>query len=168
MTLKNLFAVLFFAGILVVTGSTFNSCSKDSGNPTQKDTVYLTRTQVLVQNPWEVDELIHVISGQYSSYIRGGANNTGIPYDNLRFTFKADGTGTNIDQFGVTNTTNWHFSTTDQRTISITVNSGTPITYTWNMVELAGNYLHATAGPLTVSGNSNNMESFRLIQVATH
>ena len=150
------------AGILLIAGTLFYSCTKESTTPGTKTDTVLTRTQILTQKTWQVDQLIHVISGVYSTYTRGGTNGTGTNYDNLRFTFKADGTGTHTDAAGSTYPTTWQFSTTDQRTLKLAVN-GT--TYTWNMVELSGNYMHATAGPLTVSGNSNNMESFRLIQI---
>jgi len=179
MTPKKTTSLLLLAGALIIVGSSFFSCTKDSPIKTTKaDTVYitkhdtiffrtdtLTRTQILTQKPWRVDQLIHVITGQYSAYLLGGTNTTGINYDNLRFTFKADGTGTTTDQFGTVYNLSWHFTTPDQRTMSITTNS---ITYTWSMVELAGTYLHATAGPLTVSGNANNMEAFRLIQYTTN
>ncbi len=154
---------LLFVLVILMSGGFFYSCSKDSGTTTTTKTDSLTKLQILTQKTWEVDQLIHVISCQYSTYTRGASNTTGINYDNLRFVFKTDGTGTTTDASGNTLPLTWQFATTDQRTITLTVNSTTP--YTWNMVEIVGKYLHATAGPLTVSGNSNNMESFRLVQV---
>src|SRR2546423_13678461 len=73
------------------------SCSKPAhGEPPPTS---LTKEQILVQKTWKVDQLLHVISCQYSSYIDGGANTTGVPYENLRFKFNADGTGNHVDQF---------------------------------------------------------------------
>ena len=115
----------------------------------------------MVEKTWQVDDLLHVISGQISHYVRGGTNNTGINYDVMRFVFKADGSGTTIQANGITYPLTWQFATADQRNIQLTVNS---TTYTWNLVEIAGNYLHATA-PLLIAGNPNNLESFRLVQI---
>ncbi len=180
MTRQKTTLLLLAGAFIIVLGCSLFSCTKDNGIKTTKsDTVYitkhdtiyfrtdtLTRTQILTQKTWRVDQLIHVINGQYSSYTYGGSNTTGFTYDNTRFTFRTDGTGTTIDQFGSSYNFTWHFTSTDQRTMLFTVYYGsTPAIITWNMVELSGNYLHATAGPLTVSGNSNNMESIRFIQV---
>ena len=137
------------------------SCKKDA--EAQTPTTPLTKEQILVQKTWKVDRLHHVIGGAYSSYVNGGANSTGIPYDALRFTFKSDGTGTHINQLGVTYTFNWQLST-DKRTLTVAMVTPSASTYTWEMVEIAGNYLHASTN-LTIGGNSNNIETFRLIQI---
>lgn len=138
------------------------SCSKEShATPTENP---LTKDQILVQHTWKVDQLHHVIGGQYSSYVAGGSNSTGIPYENLRFKFNSDGSGTHIDQFGTSHTMSWVFSSTDKRSLQITVPDLNPATFEWQMVEIAGNYLHATVN-LLVGNDSNNLESFRLIQV---
>ncbi|MCW3091369.1 MAG: hypothetical protein JWP81_2438 [Ferruginibacter sp.] len=123
-----------------------------------------TKEQILTEKIWKVDRLHHVISGSYSSYTNGGVNTTGIPYDNLRFTFNADGTGTHTNELNLTYTTTWQFTTSDKRTLLLTVNAPTTFTNTWEMVEISGNYLHASTR-ITISGNSNNLETFRLIQI---
>jgi hypothetical protein len=71
------------------------SCKKDAVAQT---TTTLTKDQILVQKIWRVDQLHNSLNGVYASYFNGGANTTGVNYDNLRYTFNADGTGTYIDQ----------------------------------------------------------------------
>ena len=133
------------------------SCKKTAA----AQTTTLTKDQILVSKTWKVDKLSHVISGQYSSYANGGTNTTGINYDNTRFTFKENGTGTNIDASGTTYSFIWQFTSTDKRTMQLTLN-GT--TNTWDMLEITDNYLHATVN-LILGGNSNNIEAFRLKQI---
>ena len=134
------------------------SCKKEA---TAQTTTTLTKEQILVAKTWKVDKLHHVISGQYSSYTNGGANTTGINYNNLRFTFNSNGTGTHIDQTGTSYSFTWQFTSTDKRILQITVNGRTDV---WDMLEIADNYLHASAN-LNLSGNANNVETFRLIQI---
>ena len=133
------------------------SCSKNS----DAQTTTKTKDQIIEEKTWRVDKLLHVIGATFSSYSLGGTNTTGIDYDKLRFTFKADGTGTHIDQNGQTKSFTWHFLAADKRMLSLTLDA---TTYTWDMLEIADNYLHASVN-LTIGGNSNNLESFRLIQV---
>lgn len=137
------------------------SCKKEA---TAQTSTTLTREEILVQKTWKVDRLHHVIGGKYSTYTNGGINTTGTTYDVLRFTFKSDGTGTHTNENGATYQTTWQFSSADKRTLVLNVKAPTPFTNTWEMVELAGNYLHAST-VLTVSGNSNNIETFRLVQI---
>ena len=148
--------LIFFAFAITVFEM---SCKKDS--TAQNNT--LTKEQILVQKTWKVDKLHHVISGAYTSYTAGGVNTTGINYDNMRFTFNANGTGTTTNELGNNYTTTWQLSS-DKRAITIIVNLSTPVTFTWEMVEITGNYLHASVN-LTIGGNSNNLETFRLIQI---
>lgn len=133
------------------------SCSKNANAQTPTK----TRDQIIVEKTWRVDKLVHVIGGTFSSYSLGGANTTGTDYNKLRFTFNADGTGIHINQNGETKNFTWQFSTPDKRTLSLTLEG---VTYTWDMLEIADNYLHATVN-LTISGDANNLESFRLIQI---
>ncbi|MEJ7741004.1 MAG: hypothetical protein WKF97_26600 [Chitinophagaceae bacterium] len=139
------------------------SCKKDTTAQTTTTPV-LTKEQILVQKEWKVDRLHHVLGGAYSSYSDGGTNTTRIPYEKLRFTFNSNGTGIYIDQFGSSYPTNWKFTTADKRALTLTVNAAAPFTNYWEMVEIADNYLHASVN-LTISGNSNNIETFRLIQM---
>src|SRR6266700_3560794 len=131
------------------------SCTKKGDAQTN----ILTKDQILVQKTWKVDQLHHVIACQYSSYISGGANTTGISYDKLRFTFNVDGSGTHIDQFSTSHPLTWQFTTTDKRTLQVTIAGSNP--YIWQMVEIAGNYLHASVN-LVIGGDTNNIETFQL------
>jgi hypothetical protein len=121
----------------------------------------LTKPQLLVQKVWRLDYLHHVINGIFSSYNRGGANTTGINYDSFRFKFETGGTGTVTDQVNNTYPLLWQFTTTDYRTLQITVNGRTD---TWRMVELTGNYLHSSTN-INIPGDPNNIETHRLIQI---
>jgi hypothetical protein len=150
-------------GSIVLTAFSFSivlfqmSCSKQSS----AQSTTKTKDQILTEKTWRVDKLHHVIGGTYSSYTSGGANTTGINYNLLRFTFNSNGSGVHIDQNGVTKNFTWQFSTPDKRTLLLTLDA---TTYTWDMLEIADNYLHASVN-LTIGGNSNNIETFRLIQV---
>jgi hypothetical protein len=134
------------------------SCQKSASAQTNTT---LTKDQILVAKTWRVDKLHHVISGQYSSYAYGGTNSTGINYDTLRFTFSSNGMGTYIDQSGKSNNFTWQFTSTDKRSMQVTVNGHTD---NWDMVEIADNYLHASVN-LILSTGSNNIETFRLKQI---
>jgi hypothetical protein len=133
------------------------SCTKSATG----QTTALTKDQILVAKTWKVDKLSHVISGQYSSYTSGGGNTTGVNYDNTRFTFKDNGTGINIDATGTTYNFTWQFTSADKRTLQLTLNGRTD---TWDMVEIADNYLHATVN-IILGANTNNIEAFRLKQL---
>jgi len=122
--------------------------------------VPLTRTQILVQKDWIIDEISQSISGLTSHYVRGGVNTTGVNYTNLKIHFNADGTGTYIDETGGPHTLNWSFTSTDQRNMHLIVGAPFANTFDWNMVELKDNYLHATA-----MQGSNILVAARYIQV---
>lgn len=135
------------------------SCKKEAVAQT---TSALTKDQILVAKTWKVAQLHHVIGSAYSTYTNGGINTTGINYDNLRFTFNSDGTGTHIDPSGNSHTMLWQFTNSDKRTLQVTLDNSS--SNLWQMVQIAGNYLNASA-QVTISGNSNNIETFQLIQV---
>lgn len=151
---------------LVLTGFSISmilfqfSCKKDAIAQTA---VTLTKEQILVQKKWKVDQLHSVINGSYASYFSGGTNTTGVNYDNLRYTFNADGTAIYVDENGITRSATWQFTSTDQRTIKFTISSSSSPNI-WQMAEISGTYLHATEN-FTVSGNTNNLHSFRLVQI---
>jgi hypothetical protein len=136
------------------------SCKKDAVAQTNTP---LTKKEILVQKPWRIDQLHRVINGVYASYYYGGANSTGVTYDNTRYTFKADGSAVYIDDAGVTHTATWEFTSPDQRVITFTY-SGAPYPDIWQMVEISGNYLHVTEN-FKVGTNTNNLHSFRLVQI---
>lgn len=163
--MKNQFIKKMVLATFILSAAIFQTgCSKDDNTPAPTPTPVpaLTKEQILTQKIWRIAQLHHVISGVYSSYILGGANSTGIDYDKLRFTFKADGAGTLIDQNGISFTTTWQFTTSDKRNLEIKVNGG--LTYTWQMVQIADNYLNSSV-QLTVSGNANNVETQQLVQI---
>lgn len=159
--MKNLFkgsvALLLFALSITIFQM---SCKKDA---IAVPTGGLTKEQILVEKTWKVDKLHHVINGAYSAYIDGGANTTVTAYQNLRFTFNADGTGVHVNEDGNTFSFTWVLSA-DQRSLTLNVSFAVPTTYTWDMVEIADNYLHASVN-LVIAGNSGNIETFRLIQI---
>ena len=139
------------------------SCKKEAAaqsNPA------LTKEEILVQKTWKIDQLHRVIGGVYASYFSGGVNTTGKNYDLNRYTFNSDGTGIYIGEDGKTYNSTWQFTSSDKRTMtfSISLNGSTPSVNNWVMVEIAGNYLHVTQN-FTVGGNTNNLHSFRLIQI---
>lgn len=148
--------VLFLSVLLFQFG-----CEKDPGEHPAPES---TKLQILTAEMWRVDVLHHVIAGQYSAYKSGGANTTGINYDNLRFKFNADGTGKHTDQFGTTFPFTWQFISAEKRSLQLTVNGRTDI---WQMLEIAGNYLHASVN-LNINGDANNIETFRLIQIVNN
>ncbi len=116
MTLKK--NLLSLVTLFVVASAAFVACTKDNG-PTATPTP-LTRSQVLVKYNWQVDEVWRNISGVNSHYIRGGINTTGTNYDVMRLTFKADSTGTYVDENAITHTTTWKFTSADQHNMLMT------------------------------------------------
>lgn len=134
------------------------SCNREAISQT---TTPVTKDQILVGKTWKVDKLHHVIAGQYSSYTSGGTNTTGISYDKMRFTFNTNGTGTTVDQNGASHNFTWQFTSIDKRSLQLTTTGRTD---NWEMVEIADNYLHASVN-LILGANSNNVETFRLIQI---
>lgn len=144
---------------LGITLFQMTSCKKATA---QISTPTLTKQQILSEKIWRVDELHSVINGTYASYYTGGTNNTGEAYENMRYTFNADGTGTYIDQFNASHSIQWEFTTGDLRNMRFTID-GTTV-QNWQMVEIAGNYMHITEN-FTVGGNSNCMHSYRLVQI---
>lgn len=161
-----------FAAILSLCSMLFfSSCEKNTPQPvgqTTCDTVYIhdtvitvppTRVQILTQKDWIVDELYRNVGGTNTKYVRGGTNTTGVTYQNMRFHFNANGTGSYIDEVGTTHTLDWTFTSADQRNMNLNIGPPFATTFVWNMMEVAGNYLHAT------SAFSNGLLSARYIQV---
>ncbi|HTN07639.1 hypothetical protein [Agriterribacter sp.] len=109
------------------------SCTKDNlpeENP-------LTKLEILVRQPWQVDEVMSNVGCKNLHFVRGEINNTGVDYSNFRLTFKVDGTGTYTNETGVTYTTTWEFTSADQHNMKLLVNSSTPQIFIWNMVEIS-------------------------------
>jgi hypothetical protein len=141
------------------------SCTKTTTpTPAPPEVKQLTKTEILTQKPWQVEELIHDISSTNTQYIRGGINTTGINYDLMRFVFKADGTGSHTDQTGSTYSLTWHFVSTAQQDLEMTVNLPTTTTYQWNLLQIADSTVNATV-KIKDNKYGDILESFRLVQV---
>lgn len=144
----------------------FTACEKEkvvTVTNTVHDTlviVPLTRLQILTQKEWLVDEVQRSAAGVNTIYIRGGLNSTGVAYSNIKIRFNTDGTGTYTDDTAVPHTLNWVFTTSDQRNATLTVGAPNAAVFSWRMIELKDNYLHATS-PF----NSNSLLTARYIQI---
>jgi hypothetical protein len=134
-------------------------CTKDpvpSPSPTPVVTKPIPpRTQLLIGKTWQAMEVNNLSTCTNTHYVRGGSGNTGASYDPLRFTFYADSTGTHTDTQGNTYPITWKFVANDSQRMTITVIASTPVTYTWNMVEIAGNKFTQT----TAINSSNVLTS---------
>lgn len=151
--IKNTFTFLLISCLAVF----FFACEKESTNPaptTNRDTVYvhdttpciqLTNAQALVSKDWQIDELFRFQSGSGTHYVRGGVNTTGTTYNNMRFHFNSDGTGTYTDEVATTHTVNWSFTSTDQKNMSLIIGPPFANVFTWNMIEIKNNFLHTTS-----------------------
>jgi hypothetical protein len=126
---------------LLLIPTVFVACEKES----QVAPVPLTNAQILVQKDWLVDELYRNLAGSNTRFVRNGMNTTGITYENMRFHFNVDGTGTYVDEVRTSHSFNWNFSTPDQKNIVLNITTPIAITYSWNMVELKNNYMHSTS-----------------------
>ena len=126
----------------------FYSCQKD--HPTEETPpcpelpVPLTKKEILVKNKWQVDEVARSIFGQNQKFIKGGVNNTGVDYNLIRLTFKADGTGTYTDEVGIVHTTEWKFTSTNERNVELKIGPPSAQTFNWNLVEITEQALHNT------------------------
>ncbi|MFL9484319.1 hypothetical protein ACI6Q2_16180 [Chitinophagaceae bacterium LWZ2-11] len=153
-----------------------SSCTKTLAQ-TKTDTVYktdtiykcpdsVTKAQILVSKTWMIDQLQNDIDGVFGQYIRGGVNTTKLNYNINRYTFKQDGTSVYIGEDGVTYNAAWKFASSDQRTITFTIyRNGLPEVSNWEMVEIAGKYIHVTQHFPSSTNSSTNLHSYRLIQV---
>jgi hypothetical protein len=159
-TLK-LTAILILSVLFLFTG-----CEKEkvvTVTNTVHDTLIvaptpLSRTQLLTQKEWLVDEVQRSVAGANSAYVRGGTNTTGVAYGNIKIRFNADGTGTYTDEASVAHTLNWVFTTPDQRNATLTVGAPNAAVFNWRMIELKDNYLHNT------TSLSNSVYAARYVQ----
>jgi hypothetical protein len=155
-----IFSVILFTFTIIV----FTNCKKDPVTPAQPVTKPIPpRTQLLVGKTWEAMEVNNLGTCTNTHYVRGAGGNTGANYDPLRFTFKADSTGTHTDTQGNTYPITWKFLENDSSRISIAVLAPTPVTYQWNMVEIAGNKFTET----TAINSSNTLVSATYIPTTT-
>lgn len=122
------------------------SCTKDTTkNPSVLPTPIIpAKIQAIVGKTWQVQEVNDLSDCINTHYVRGRSGNTGANYDPLRFTFKADSTGSHTDTQGNTFPITWNFLAGDSQRITIKVIASTPVTYQWNLVEVLGNRLIET------------------------
>ena len=153
--MKNLKKSILFLSLLLIF---FTACKKDTSSTTT--VVPFTRIQLLTNKIWQVDAVERSISGINSSFIRGGANSTGIAYNNIKIKFNLNFTGTYTDENSVQTTLKWEFSTPDERNALVTIGAFNPVSYKWNMIELKDNYLHCVT-----PYNSNSLYAVRYIQI---
>lgn len=147
--------IVVFLGCLIIF---FTACQKNS-QPTVV-TTQLTRTQILTQKVWQIDELQRSINGTNSAFVKGGSNTTGVTYQNIKIQFNADGSGTYTNENSMQSSLTWVFSTTDQRNLLINVGGANSAVFEWRMLELKDNYLHCSS-PF----NSNSLITVRYIQI---
>lgn len=112
-----------------------------------------TRTQMLTARTWMVEEVYNNASCTNTHYLRGGSANTGANYGIMRMTFNTNGTGSTTDTQGNTYPLTWTFTSPDERTLNINVNSGAAV-YNWNQFEISPGVLYETTAIGTTSGNS--------------
>ena len=136
----------FIATTAIVTGGieTLNSTTMVPTTTVTIPPPALTRTQMLTEKPWIVDEVFDNSGCTIKHYLKGAAGNTGANYSIMRFKFNADGTGTHSDVIGGTYTISWQFTSADERNLRITVNGSTPVIYNWNQFEITQGKLHTT------------------------
>ena len=150
--MKKVLALFAMALIILI------SCEKETHTPQNP---FLSKAEILVKGTWQVDEVMHNISCENTHYIRNISNTTGVDYDKLRFTFKADGSGTHVDQFGATHSLSWEFVSSDKRNIKLTILDSSPVVYNWNLVEITNDAVHATVS--IILEKTQVLESFRMV-----
>jgi hypothetical protein len=112
-----------------------------------------TRRQMLIAKTWMVEEVYNNASCTNTHYLRGGSGNTGANYAVMRMTFNTNGTGSTTDTQGNTYPLTWSFTTPDERTLNINVNSGAAV-YNWNQFEITPGVMYETTSIGTTSTNS--------------
>jgi hypothetical protein len=122
------------------------SCAKDpTDKPKEQPRAPIpAKIQAIVGKTWQLLEVNDLTNCTNTHYVRGASGNTGANYDPVRFTFKADSTGTHTDTQGDTFPITWNFEAGDSQRITIKVIAATPVTYQWNLVEVVGNKLIET------------------------
>lgn len=117
------------------------SCKKEK-DPVEPPV--LTKKEILVKNTWQVDEIQRSIEGVNSYYIKGGTNTTGVNYNLIRLTFNNDGTGSYIDEVGISHTTTWKFTSANEYNMELKVGPPSAQTFNWTLVEITEKALYNT------------------------
>lgn len=125
--------------------------------------VVLTKEQILTKTEWQVEEVAGNINGSNYHYIRGRKNNTGPNYDIYRLRFNTDGTGTYMDSQGIVYSTSWKFTSADHHNMTLTLDTPTPVTYSWNMVEISTTSFQSIT--ILNSPGNNILQSTRYVPV---
>ncbi|MEO7960271.1 MAG: hypothetical protein ABIR19_01920 [Ginsengibacter sp.] len=128
---------------LILASALFVSCQKEKA-PEPTPETQLTKTETLVKNQWELDEVYRSIQGSNSHYQRNGENNTGVHYDYIHFTFNTDGTGEYIDEVNTHHPVNWTFISSDFRNINLEIGAPYATSFDWHLVEITKDALHNT------------------------
>lgn len=104
----------------------------------------LTRTQMLTEKTWRVQEVYDYANcaSSINHFLLNASGNTGANYAIMRFKFNTNGTGTHTDVLGGNYNLTWQWTSSDERNLRIVVN-GT-VTYNWNQVEIMTGILYAT------------------------
>ena len=176
--MKTLFSLSSFVVLLLVllgTQATMTSCKKTvyvhdttTKTITIRDTVIHTdtvaptpptKTQLLTAHTWQVDELYQEIANEDTThYKRGGENTTPTNWDPVRYTFKADGSGTNVSTDKSTFTLRWKFMSSDEQTIQIILNTTEGAkTFYWSLVSISDDEFFET------SASRDQLVSARLV-----
>lgn len=139
------------------------SCSKQA--IAQTTTTPLTKSQILVKNKWQVQEVMSNFNCNNLHFIDGGINTTGVDYSKFQLSFNANGTGTYKDESGTIYTTQWKFTSTDEHNMECKMfYYGTQIAiFNWNMVEISDSCFQSTTA-VTV-GSNNILQSTRYVPV---
>jgi hypothetical protein len=132
------------------------------------DTVFkcvpIPKDSIIVQKTWNVDFVYSYIGNDLAKYVRGGMNTTGITFDNQKYKFNSNGTGTYTNPSGVNYSLSWEFTTTDKRTMRFDV-PGLNSFSTWEMVEITDNYLQFSVSVPAIGNVPKNLSTYRLKQV---
>lgn len=143
--MKNIIAIFISSFIIILSG-----CDKEPVTPALP-----AKVQMLVGKTWQAFEVNNNTNCVNTHYVRGATGNTGANYDPMRFSFKADGTGSHTDILGGTYPITWNFLAGDSSRIKITVGASTTVFYNWNLVEIWDNKFittspHTTPGSVTL------------------
>jgi hypothetical protein len=141
------------------------SCKKEVMAKNSSTNTILTKTQILIKNKWQVQEVMSNYNCSNLHFIDGSINTTGVDYSKFQLTFKIDSTGTYKDESGKTYTTKWKFVTADEHNMECKVfyNNLQVTTFNWAMIEISDSSFQSISA---VSVGANNiLQSTRYVSV---
>jgi hypothetical protein len=122
-----------------------------------------TNTQLLAKYTWEIGELYQIVpgtGGDTTHYLRGVSNTTATNWDPVRYTFKADGTGTNTGSDNVSHNLTWKFISADESSMQLTLDlPGGSQTFIWTLVSISDEAI------LQTTAQTNFLVTSKLIPV---